>query len=99
MRSSSEAEAEAIGESLAIFRQHLRRGVQTVPHVVAIEHETPHAALMQQPIDLVGHRALPAPRQAGEPNHAAFVPIQPLAVLARDAVGVPDDLGLILVHR
>ena len=74
------------------------RGVQAVPHVVAVEHEAVQAHRMQLVIDQVRDRALAAGGQAGEPDHAAFVAVELLALFARYAVFVPVQMDFFVGH-
>ena len=67
-------------------------------HIVAIEQIAPHAALMQEFVDDVGNRAFAATTQACEPHHATTMAVELFAILARDALFVPNNNRFFLCH-
>ena len=90
------AQAEPLGEFLAVpLLEHAGAGVQAVADVVAVEHVAVDAPLVQLVVDQVRDGALAAGAQAGEPNHAALVAVELLALFAADAVFVPGDVGIV----
>ena len=86
------------GELLAVpLLEHAGAGVQAVADVVAVEHEAVDAHRVELVVDQIGHRALAAGAQAGEPDDTAAVAVELFALLAGDGVFVPVDLNLDLV--
>src|SRR4029079_2168179 len=67
-------------------------------NVVAVQQEAVNARLMKPLIHQVGYGALSRAGKAREPHHAAGMAVQPLALLAGDAVCVPNDLSFVIRH-
>src|SRR6185312_942607 len=67
--------------SMALFEQ-LRTGVEPVADVVAVQQVAPDAPLVELLLDDVGHRALAAAAQPGEPDDTTLVTVECLALAA-----------------
>src|SRR5205823_1061303 len=67
--------------------------VETVANVVAIEDVGAHAARAEVLLERDRDGGLPRAGESREPDGAAAVPVQLLAVGARDRTGMPDDVG------
>src|SRR3954471_7176587 len=67
-------------------------------NIIAIQNEAVDPRIVERFIDQIGHGAFAAARKTREPNDASCMTIQPLAVLARDARGVPDNVSLLFLH-
>ena len=58
-----------------LLGQYLRRGIEPMSDIVAIQHVAVNLALVQQFANQVGDRAFSAPAQASKPYDAATMSI------------------------
>src|SRR5689334_2954024 len=76
---------------VALFEQ-FRAGIEPIADIVSVQQKAANAPLIELLLDDVGHRALAAAAQAGEPDDATFVPIEALALGTAYLMLVPSDV-------
>ncbi len=92
----SKSKPKPLGKRLIVLLgKHLRRRVEPMPDVVAIEQVRVSAQFVQLLLHQVGDRAFARTRQASEPKDAAGMAMAPFAIGTHDRWGVPNNFWLI----
>jgi hypothetical protein len=83
----------------AVLRGEAQVLVEPVADVVAVEDVGAHAALAEPLLEIDRDGRLARAGKARQPDRAALVAVQLLAVLARHRALVPDDVGRFLLRH
>ena len=87
---SRESQPKALGKLFAVpLGEKFRAGIEPEANIVTVEQNGMHPLRVQLSVEEVRDRAFAGPAESGEPNHTAFVPVEPLTVRPRHMVWMP----------